>query len=65
MTYGAGTEVRDPQPQEVAAVIDQLSELSDEQRQSMGANARRAAEDYDFKRLTDKLISVIEGVSEK
>ena len=31
----------------------------------MGANARRAAEDYDFKRLTDKLISVIEGVSEK
>ena len=49
----------------VAAVIDHLSELSDEQRQSMGANARRAAEDYDFKRLTDKLISVIEGVSEK
>ena len=65
VTYGAGTEARDPQPQEVAAVIDQLSELSDEQRQSMGANARRAAEDYDFKRLTDKLISVIEGVSEK
>ena len=65
VTYGAGTEVRDPQPQEVAAVIDHLSELSDEQRQSMGANARRAAEDYDFKRLTDKLISVIEGVSEK
>ena len=31
----------------------------------MGANARRAAEDYDFKRLTDKQISVIEGVSEK
>ena len=65
VTYGAGTEVRDPQPQEVAAVIDHLSEFSDEQRQSMGANARRAAEDYDFKRLTDKLISVIEGVSEK
>ena len=58
VTYGAGTEVRDPQPQEVAAVIDQLSELSDEQRQSMGANARRAAEDYDFKRLTDKLTAL-------
>ena len=29
------------------------------------ANARRAAEDYDFKHLTDKLIAVIESIPEK
>lgn len=63
--YGAGIEVRDTQPQEIAAVIGQLSELPAEQRRLMGANARRAAEDYDFKRLTDKLIAVIESIPEK
>ena len=65
ITYGAGTEVRDTQPQEIAAVIDQLAELPDEQHRLMGANARRAAEDYDFKRLTDKLMAVIESIPEK
>ena len=63
--YGAGIEVRDTQPQEIAAVIGQLSELPAEQRRLMGANARRAAEDYDFKHLTDKLIAVIESIPEK
>ena len=28
-------------------------------------SARRAAEDYDFKRLTDKLIAVIENIPER
>lgn len=37
--YGAGIEVRDTQPQEIAAVIGQLSELPAEQRRLMGANA--------------------------
>lgn len=63
--YGAGMEVRDTRPQEIAAVIGQLAELPEEQRRLMGANARRAAEDYDFKRLTDKLMAVIESIPEK
>lgn len=63
--YGAGMEVRDTRPQEIAAVIGQLAELPAEQRRLMGANARRAAEDYDFKRLTDKLMAVIERIPEK
>lgn len=63
--YGAGMEVRDTRPQEIAAVIGQLAELPAEQRRLMGANARRAAEDYDFKRLTDKLMAVIESIPEK
>ena len=58
-------EVRDTRPQEIAAVIGQLAELPAEQRRLMGANARRAAEDYDFKRLTDKLMAVIESIPEK
>ena len=63
--YGAGMEVRDTRPQEIAAVIGQLAELPAEQRRLMGANARRAAEDYDYKRLTDKLMAVIESIPEK
>ena len=39
--------------------------MDDADRRTMGANARRAAEDYDFKRLTDKLIAVIESITEK
>lgn len=39
--------------------------MYDGQRKAMGANARRAAEDYDFKRLTEKLLAVIEGIPEK
>lgn len=65
INYGAGMEVRDARPQEIATVIGQLAKLPAEQRQLMGANARRAAEDYDFKRLTDKLIAVIESIPEQ
>lgn len=65
INYGAGMEVRDARPQEIATVIGQLAKLPAEQRQLMGANARRAAEDYDFKRLTDKLVAVIESIPEQ
>ena len=39
--------------------------MDEEQRRLMGANARRAAEDYDFKCLTDKLMAVIESIPEQ
>ena len=65
VTYGAGVEVGNAQPQQSAVAIDRLAGLSEEQRQIMGANARRAAEDYDFKRLTERLISVIENIPKK
>lgn len=65
VTYGAGVEVGNAQPQQSAAAIDRLAGLSEEQRQIMGTNARRAAEDYDFKRLTERLISVIENIPKK
>lgn len=61
----AGMEVSEVQPQRVAAAVDCLAALPETDRQVMGANARRAAEEYDFKRLTDKLIAIIESIPEK
>ena len=65
VTYDAGIETSDTQPQKIAKAIEDLATAAKQERQSYCTNARRAAEDYDFKRLTDKLISVIEGSSEK
>lgn len=65
INYGAGMEVRDARPQEIATVIGQLAKLPAEQRRLMGVKARRAAEDYDFKCLTDKLMAVIESIPEQ
>ena len=58
----AGMEVSEVQPQRVAAAVDCMAARPETDRQVMGANARRAAEEYDFKRLTEKLVSVIESV---
>lgn len=65
VTYGAGIEASDTQPQQIAKAINDLAAASESERQSYCANARRAAEDYDFKRLTDKLMAVIESITEK
>lgn len=45
-----------------AQAILSIYHLSEEEREQMGNNARKAAEEYDFKYLTQKLCSVIEGV---
>lgn len=65
VTYGAGIEATDTQPQQIAKAIDALVTSAEQEWQSYCTNARRAAEDYDFKRLTDKLIAVIESITEK
>ena len=49
----------------IAKAIDALVTSAEQERQSYCTNARRAAEDYDFKHLTDKLIAVIESITEK
>lgn len=48
-----------------AEAVLRMKSLTPEAYQSYCANARRAAEDYDFKRLTDKLMAVIENIPEK
>ena len=65
VTYGAGIEATDTQPQQIAKAIDALVTSAEQEWQSYCANARRAAEDYDFNRLTGKLIAVIESITEK
>lgn len=65
VTYGAGIEVSGTQPQQIAKAIDALVTSAEQEWQSYCTNARRAAEDYDFKLLTDKLIAVIESITEK
>lgn len=64
-SYYAGVEVSTAQPLQIAEAINALSAMTKQERQVYCANARRAAEDYDFKRLTDKLIAVIENISER
>ena len=42
-------------------VLRRFQEMSGAEREEMCGNARRAAENYDFKRLTEKLLDVIRG----
>lgn len=62
IAYSAGVEVPSAQPQQIAMAIEHMVGLPVETRQTYSAGSRRAAEDYDFKRLTEKLISVIESI---
>lgn len=63
--YHCGRDDTLPDAETYAKAVLAIYRMDEEQRRLMGANARRAAEDYDFKRLTDKLIAVIESIAEK
>lgn len=62
ITYRAGIEVLTAQPQQIAKAIDAMAALPEQEWQIYSANARRAAENYDFKQLTEKVISIIESI---
>ena len=49
-------------PEAIAEGIDAISYLSSEERDAMGHRARALAEEYDFRKLTDRLIEVLEDV---
>lgn len=63
--YHCGQDDTLPDAETYAKAVLAIYRMDEEQRRLMGANARRAAEDYDFKRLTDKLMAVIESIPEK
>lgn len=65
VTYGAAKEVSGADPKQIACEIERMAGLSREQLQVYCGNARRAAEDYDFKRLTQKLLAVIDSIPPK
>ena len=58
----AGIEVISGQVDDIAATIDEISLMNREKLEIIGENARKAASKYDFKVLTDKLISIIENI---
>lgn len=59
---GAGVEVKDSTPQEIARTIDQLS-MSD--LTNYGNRAREASEKYDYKALSMRLLEIIESVMKR
>ena len=63
--YHCGRDDTLPDAEAYANAVLRFYHMDDAARRIMGANARRAAEDYDFKRLTDKLIAIIESLPEK
>lgn len=63
--YHCGRDDTLPDAETYTKAVLAFYHMDEEQRRLMGANARRAAEDYDFKCLTDKLIAVIESITEK
>ena len=59
---GAGILVNDATPEQTARAIEQMSCLTPQQYQAYCDAAGKAAKEYDFKALTQKLIEIIEGM---
>lgn len=57
---GCGFATEGFSPRELAEGLERLAALPAAERDQMGKNARKAAREYDFKNLTQKLIEVIE-----
>lgn len=60
--YNIGIELEKNTPEHFAKAILEIKELPKERYNEMSQNAKNAAYDFDFKKLTDKLIHVIEEV---
>lgn len=60
VTYGAGLDVQHPDAASVARRVEEMAAMGPEERDKLSRNALRAAHDYDFKKLTEKLLDVIE-----
>lgn len=58
--YNCGIELEENTAEALVEGIVNLRSLSDEELEQMGKNAKRAAEDFDFSRLSEKLAKVIE-----
>lgn len=63
--YSCGQDDTLPDAETYANAVLAFYHMDEDRRRLMGANARRGAEDYDFKQLTEKLVSVIESIPQK
>ncbi|RYI28780.1 glycosyltransferase WbuB [Bacillus infantis] len=60
--YKCGIELENSTPQELAKAILDIKNMSKEKYKVIGSNAKRGANDFDFQKLTKKLIDVVEEV---
>ena len=59
--YKCGKLTNGFNPKDLAFGIQAMAEMSEADKTEMAVNARKAAEIYDFKNLTNKLIEIIES----
>ena len=59
--YHCGRLTEGFEPKDIAAGIEAMSKLSEEEKAELAANARKTAEVYDFGNLTKKLIEIVES----
>ena len=57
--HGAALGLEEQTAQGIASAVEHFVSLNADEYKSFGRNAIRVAEDYDFKKLTEKLIGVI------
>ena len=62
---GAGITVNDVSPANIAAAVDKLASLPEQERTLYEQNSRAAAHKYDFKNLTEELLDVIQSIPKK
>lgn len=60
--FNCGYELSDDTAEEFAKTIKHVRGLSKDQYESLGANARRGAQEFDFQVLTDKLLKAMDYV---
>ena len=58
--YNCGRLTEGFEPKDIAAGIQAMAEMTDDEKNEMAKNARKTAEVYDFKNLTNELIQIIE-----
>lgn len=61
--YNCGIELNKDTPEALAQEIKRFHDMTQEQRDDIGRNAREGAKDFDITILTQKLIKVIESVT--
>lgn len=58
--HGAGLDVQQPDAVSIARAVEKMAAMPPQEREAMARNALRTAQEYDFRKLTDKLLDVIE-----
>ena len=65
VAYGAGLDVQRPGAATVARRVEEMAAMGPDERETLSQNALCAAHDYDFKKLTEKLLDVIRSIPKK